>query len=75
MKVIVDIDETVALHLKREAARLGRTTSEVAETAIKLLLALQPVPSDLPPIPVFDGGGTMVDVADRDALYEAMEWR
>jgi uncharacterized protein (DUF433 family) len=27
----------------------------------------------LPPLPTFDGGAPLVDVADRDALYEAME--
>lgn len=27
----------------------------------------------LPPLPTFDSGGSRVDVANRDALYEAME--
>lgn len=27
----------------------------------------------LPPLPSFDSGGTLVDLADRDALYAAME--
>ena len=29
----------------------------------------------LPPLPTFRGGGALVDVADRDALYEVMEGR
>ena len=29
----------------------------------------------LPPLPTFDRGGALVDVADRDALYQAMEGR
>ena len=27
------------------------------------------------PLPAFDGGGCVADVADRDALYQAMEGR
>ncbi len=27
----------------------------------------------LAPLPTFDSGGALVDVADRDALYKAME--
>jgi hypothetical protein len=29
----------------------------------------------LPPLPTFDSGGQLVDIADRDALYEAMDGR
>jgi hypothetical protein len=29
----------------------------------------------LPPLPSFDGGGALVDIADREALYRAMEGR
>ncbi len=32
-------------------------------------------PEALPPLPAFDGGKLLVDVADRDALYRAMEGR
>jgi hypothetical protein len=30
-------------------------------------------PSSLPPLPTFDGGGELVNIADRNALYDAME--
>jgi hypothetical protein len=30
---------------------------------------------DLPPLPSFQSGGALVEVADRQALYEAMEGR
>jgi hypothetical protein len=29
----------------------------------------------LPDLPTFDGGEPLVDIADRDALYNAMESR
>ena len=61
--------------LRREAAQSGRTMSELVETALRRLLDERPEPSRLTPLPTFDGGGTLVDVADREALYQAMEGR
>jgi hypothetical protein len=71
----LNIDESVMADLRREAARQGRTMSEMAESALRLLLGARPQASAPPPLPAFDGGGTLVDIADRDALYQAMEGR
>jgi hypothetical protein len=73
MKTTLDIDDDVMARLKREAARQGKTMSELVETALRLLLQRRPPPAELPPLPSFRGGAELVDVADRDALYEAME--
>jgi hypothetical protein len=75
MKTTLNIDETVMTDLKREAARQGRTMSELVETALRLLLRSQKKRSSLPDLPTFDGGEPLVDIADRDALYDAMEGR
>jgi hypothetical protein len=75
MKTTLNIDDTVMAQLKREAARQGRTMSELVETALRNLFRSQKVPAELPPLPTFDSGGAVVDVADRDALYQAMEGR
>jgi hypothetical protein len=40
-----------------------------------LLEGRSQAPPQLSPLPTFDGGGCQVDVADRDALYRAMEGR
>jgi hypothetical protein len=61
--------------LKREAARQGRTMSELVETALRLLLRRQRKRGKVPPLPRFHSGGALVDIADRDALYQAMEGR
>jgi hypothetical protein len=71
MKTTLDIDDTVMAQLKREAARQGRTMSELVETALRLLFCSQKKREDLPPLPTFRSGGTLVDIADRDALYHA----
>ena len=41
MKTTLNIDDTVMAELKREAARQGRTMSELVETALRLLLRSQ----------------------------------
>ncbi len=75
MKTPLNIDDTVMAELKREAARQGRTMSELVETALRLLLRSRRRREVIPPLPTFHSGGTLVDIADRDALYQAMEGR
>ena len=75
MKTTLNIDETVMAELKREAARQGRTMSELVETALRNLFKSQRKPTQLSPLPTFHGGGALVDIADREALYQAMEGR
>jgi len=75
MKTTLNIDDTVVAELKREAARQGRTMSELVETALRLLLRSQRKRAKIPVLPTFRSGGTLVNVADRDALYQAMEGR
>ena len=73
MKTTLNIDETVMAELKQEAARQGRTMSELVETALRLLLSAHKKAVELSPLPTFEGGVELVDISDRDALYEAME--
>jgi Ribbon-helix-helix protein, copG family len=76
MKTTLNLDYTVMAELKREAARQGRTMSELVETALRLLLRSQRrKPGRIPALPTFRRGGTLVEIADRDALYQAMEGR
>jgi plasmid stability protein len=75
MKTTLNIDDTVMAELKREAARQGRTMSELVETALRLMLSSRRKRTTLMPLPTFDSGGELVDIADRDALYDAMEGR
>jgi hypothetical protein len=75
MKTTLNIDESVMARLKREAARQGRTMSELVESALRLLFKAQRESPEIPPLPTFRSGGHLVDIADRDALYQAMEGR
>ena len=75
MKTTLIIDDGIMKRLKQEAAGQGTTISELVESALRLFLRRSPRAKELPPFPEFDGGGCSVDVADRDALYQAMEGR
>ena len=75
MKTTLKIDDTVMAELKREAARQGRTMSDLVETALRLMFRSQRKRGSIPVLPTFRSGGTLVDIADRDALYHAMEGR
>ena len=75
MKTTLNIDDSVMARLKREAAQRGCTMSELVESALRLLLRSQKKNAELPPLPTFKSGGPLVDIADRDAIYQAMEGR
>ena len=75
MRVTVDLDDALHASLKVEAARQDRTMSSLVDAALRLLLTPAQERTALPPLPVHEGGGSHVDVANRDALYEAMDSR
>ena len=75
MKTTLVIHDTVLARLRREAAAQNRTLSELVEAALRLFLEAPRKRPSVPPLPSFDGGGTLVDIADREALYQAMEGR
>ena len=75
IKTTLNIDDTVMARLRREAARRQRTMSELVEAGLRLLFqsgGSGPAPK-LPALPKLRSGGHRVDVADRDALLQAMD--
>jgi hypothetical protein len=75
MKTTLNIDDTVMAELKREAARQGRTMSELVETALRNLFRSRKEAAELSQLPSFHSRGAFVDIVDRDALDQAMEGR
>lgn len=76
MKTTLNIDDTVMQRLKEEAARRQTTMSALVEAGLRLILdadTRSERAQELRPLPSWNGGAELVDVADRDALYEAME--
>lgn len=75
MKTTLNIDDRVMSRLRREAARQGKTMSELVETALRRLLAPVAATELADELPVFHAGRARVDVANRDALYSLMDDR
>jgi hypothetical protein len=75
MKTTLNIDDQVMKLLRREAARLDTTMSKLVENALRRLLTPQHAAEPLPRLPTFHAGRTLVDVANRDALYDQMGGR
>ena len=73
MKTTLNIDEQVMRQVKAEAARRGTTMSEFVEAALRRMLEPEPYELDLPPLPTFSGGGELVDVSDRNALFDVFD--
>jgi len=73
MKTTVMIPDPLMRRLKREAARQRTTVSALVERALRVLLEEREPVGPLVPLPRFHGGRPLVDVANREALYEAME--
>lgn len=72
MKTTLNISDVTMRAVKREAVRRGQTMSELVESALRG--AIQPARQKtvLPPLPKFKSGGLLVNVADREALYEVI---
>ena len=77
MKTTLDIDDSLILQLREEAARRGTTMSMLEEAGLRRILAERARPtsqsSELSPLPTWAGGRELVDISNRDSLYKAME--
>jgi hypothetical protein len=47
--------------------------SEPVEFALRFMFQSEKTPKKMTPLPKFRSGGPLVDIADRDALYQAIE--
>lgn len=73
MKTTLILPDPVAVRLKREAQARGVSMSALVEEALRRLLDTpESERADLPQLPSWNSGGAMVDVANREELYDAM---
>jgi Ribbon-helix-helix protein, copG family len=75
MKTTLNIDDTVMGRLRREAARQGKTMSELVEAALRLLFHSnrQTKKKKLRPLPTFHGGAPLIDISNREELYDLFD--
>lgn len=74
MKTTLILPDSLVRTLKRRAVERGTTLSHVVAEALHRGLRKEPTTA-LPPLPLHRLGVARADVADRDALYQAMEGR
>jgi hypothetical protein len=72
MKTTLIIPDSLVRALKRRAAERGTTLSAVVAEVLRRGLESSPE-GELPELPTYRMGRPKVDIADRDALYRAME--
>lgn len=74
MKTTLIINDSLMNQIKSLAAIQGTTLSRKVESLLRMALSKEKIkPKKLPKIPSFSMGEALVDINDRDALYEAME--
>jgi len=74
VKTTLVIPDPVMDRLRAEARRQRVTMSALVEVALRRLLDASPeTPGRVPPLPRWDSGGHLVDVADRDALQQVLD--
>lgn len=75
MKTTLNIDDTVMQRLREEAARQGRTMSELVEAGLRRVLEETPEAGGTArkTLPRWKSGGARVDIANRDTLYDVLD--
>lgn len=77
MKATFSINATLLQRLREESARHGKTMSALVEAGILHILnsgaTKRAASGQLPPLPTWHGGEPLVDIANRDELYDAMD--
>lgn len=76
-KTTLNIDEAIMARLKEEAIRRKTTMGALVEAGIRTILAEGEAPApaagDLSPLPMHHMGEPLVDITNREALYEALD--
>ena len=71
MKLTIEIDDALLAELQREAESQHLTVSEIVQPLLRKSLPERAMA--LAALPRFHSGGALVDAANRDALFKAMD--
>lgn len=75
MKTTLVLDDALVEQVRQRARERGVSMSSIVEEAIMRLL-VEPAASEDQPLldlPSFNSGGWLVDITDRNAIYDALD--
>jgi hypothetical protein len=74
MRTTINLPDALAEAAKAKAVAEGRTFTSVVEEGLRAVLAVEPTTTPIT-LPAYGtpGGKVLVDVADRDALWAALD--
>jgi len=77
MRTTMNLPDGLMAQVRARATASGRTATSVVEEALRLLLEQSPAAGPRRPMPTYGrgGGGFLLDITDRDALWDALDER
>lgn len=75
MRATINLPDALAEAAKARARAEGRTFTSLIEEGLRTVLSRAEEPAQLDPLPAYGDphGGLLVDIADRDALWAALD--
>lgn len=75
MRTTINLPDALAEAAKARARASGRTFTSLVEEGLRAVLATPSGGDAVPPLPAFGrpGGRILVDLADRDALWDVLD--
>jgi hypothetical protein len=74
MKTTLVLDDALVEQVRQQAKDRGVSMSSIVEEAILRMLTEKSAPDHQPlDLPSFNSGGYLVDVTDRNAMYDALD--
>jgi hypothetical protein len=73
MKTTLVLDDSLVEQVRQQAKARGVSMSSIVEEAIFRMLTEKAAPDPAPlELPSFNSGGYLVDITDRNAMYDAL---
>lgn len=73
MRTTLNLPDALAEEAKERAAAEGRTFTSLVEEGLRIVLESRRDRPARQPLPTFQGGGFMIDLEDKDALWEILD--
>jgi hypothetical protein len=73
MRTSMNLPDALLEAARERAKHEGRTVTSLMEEALRRLLEAQPTSVSPPELPTWKGGRLLIDLNDKDALWEILD--